>query len=329
MKYAVIGTGYWGSNHVRIGAELKDMGLVDDLVLCDIDENRVSSLADSYGVSFVTDYTELIERGIDAATIATPSPTHRDIAIPLLQNSIDLLVEKPLALTTDDARTIVNVAENENRTLSVGHIFRFHPALTELKRRVDRGELGELKYLNTTRYSFRVPRTTAGVLFSLAVHDVDISNYLLGDEPNTIYCHMDSRVRQDVDETTTLILDYGEATSVINESWQVPVFDKRRDLIAIGDEKSAYIDYLEDNIINIYNSRITHNGNSLKSFQEGKQRYEVENHEPLRLEVENFIQASKGETSSQAPGEIGARTVELLELAELSNKEDRVVSVPK
>lgn len=327
MNYAVIGTGYWGSNHARVAAELVDEGVLDSVVLCDIEKNRVTELAESYGVDYTTEFTELPERGVDAVTIATPSATHHEIATHLLENGVDCLVEKPLALTSDDAWDIVDVAENENRTLGVGHIFRYHPALRNLKERIERGELGRIKYLNTIRFSFKVPRDTAGALYSLAVHDIDISNYLLDSEPTSLYCNLDSHIRDDVDETATIVLEYGSATSVINESWQVPVFGKRRDLTVVGSEKVAHIDYLEDNVVEMYDSRVTGHGETLRVQEEGKQVYETESEEPLSVEVESFISACRADEQPSTSGEIGAKTVELLELSQQSSDENRVITL--
>lgn len=327
MNYAVVGTGYWGSNHARVAAELAEDGVFDTVVLCDVDESRANELADSYGVEAVTDYEQLPHLGIDAATISTPSPTHHEIATHLLRSGVDVLVEKPLALDSRAAWNMVSVAEAHDRTIAVGHIFRHHPALLELKHRIDRGELGRLKYLATNRFSFRVPRATTGALYSLAVHDVDISNYLLDDLPERMYCSLDSVVREDIDETATIVLEYDGATSVINESWQVPVFGKRRDLVVVGSEKSAYVDYLEDNVIELYDSRIVERNGTLSTREEGKQVHEAENNEPLRAELEDFIAATRGETELRAPGEVGANAVELLEYAKQSDKRNETVSV--
>jgi len=327
MKYGVIGTGYWGSNHARVAAELADEGKVDGVVLCDIDEDRVEDLASSYGVEYTTDYTELASMGVGAVTVTTPSPTHHEIATYLLEDGVDCLVEKPLALNSEDAWDMVETADEEGRTLGVGHIFRYHPALSDLKRRVERGELGEIKYLNTARFSFRVPRATAGALYSLAVHDIDISNYLLENRPESLYCNLDSFIRDDIDETATVVLDYGEATSVINESWQVPVYGKRRDLTVVGSEKAAYVDYLEDTVVEMYDSRVRQEDGELRAVSEGKQVYETENEEPLKVEVSEFIEACRTGDEPRAPGKVGAETVELLELCEESSAEERVVRI--
>ncbi|MFC7057726.1 Gfo/Idh/MocA family protein [Halovenus salina] len=327
MKYGVIGTGYWGSNHARVAVELVDEGTLDDVVLCDVDEGRAADLATTYGIEYTTDYTDLPEMGIDAVTVATPSPTHHEIATYLLEREIDCLVEKPLALDSDGAWEIVETATEHGQVLGVGHIFRYHPALNDLKRRVERGELGEIKYMNTTRFSFRVPRETAGALYSLAVHDIDISNYLLEATPQSLYCNLDSVIRDDVDETATVVLDYGEATSVINESWQVPVYGKQRDLTVVGSEKAAHIDYLKDTVVELYDSRVRQDGDEFRAQSEGKQVYETENNEPLKIEVSEFLDACKTGNPLRASGQVGAETVELLERCKQSAAQGRVITL--
>jgi predicted dehydrogenase len=325
MKYAIIGTGYWGSNHVRVGAELVDDGILDSFILCDLDETRAADLADNFGVEYTTDYTELADLGVDAATVATPSPTHREIAVTLLEDGLDLLVEKPLALTSEDAWAIVESARANDATLGVGHIFRYHPALNELKERIDRGELGRVKYLNTNRFSFRAPRSTTGVLYSLAVHDVDVYSYLLEERPNAIYCNLDSIIRDDIDETATLVLDYDHTTGVINESWQVPVFGKRRDLSVVGSQRSAYMDYLDDTELELFDAYVTQDGDDYRAHSDGHHHYETERREPLRVEVEQFLDAAQAGEQPRASGAVGARTVEILEKARESNERNEVV----
>ncbi|MFC4451031.1 Gfo/Idh/MocA family protein [Halorussus aquaticus] len=327
MNYGVIGTGYWGTNHVRVAAELHEEGVIDSVVLCDVDEERVSELAESYSLPYVTDPGELPDRGVDAVTLATPSTTHHGIATNLLEAGIDVLVEKPLALSSDEAWDIVDTADRNDCTLAVGHIFRYHPALQELKRRIDRGELGRIKYLNTSRFSFRVPRSTTGALYSLAVHDVDISNYLLDGRPEHLYCNLDSIIREGIDETVTMVLEYDDATSVINESWQVPVFGKERSLTVVGSEKAAYIDYLEDNVVEMYDSRVVESEGTLVTREEGRNVHEVQNREPLRVEVEEFVEASRSGSETRSSGRIGAEAVGILEHAERSADTDSVVTL--
>jgi len=112
MKFGVIGTGYWGSNHARVASELQSEDIIDSVVFCDQDESRAKKVSDDYNAEYVTDHNELQSR-VDAAVIATPSPTHEAIATDLLEGGVDCLVEKPLALSSDAAWNIVN-SRNSN-----------------------------------------------------------------------------------------------------------------------------------------------------------------------------------------------------------------------
>ncbi|WP_435102062.1 Gfo/Idh/MocA family protein [Halarchaeum sp. P4] len=322
MKYAVVGTGYWGENHVRVATELRDDpdSPVDGVVVCDVDERRAASIADQFGLDYVTDTADLAAMGVDAATVATPSPTHEPVATDLLADGLDLLVEKPLALDGETAWRIVDAADRHDRTLGVGHIFRFHPALRELKHRIERGDLGDLRYLSSNRFAFRVPRQTAGALHSLAVHDVDVYRYLLGRDPTEVSARLDSFVRDDVDETATLLLGYGDVTGHVSVSWHVPVFGKERHLVAVGSERTAYVDYLQDTTLEIYDSRFYRDDGAVRRRDEGEQVHELPQREPLKAEVAEFVDAARGDATFSAPGEVGARAVDLLDAAQAADK---------
>jgi predicted dehydrogenase len=325
MKYAVIGTGYWGSNHVRVASELLEESIIDEVVLCDVDEGRVGDLAETYDAEYTTDFAELPSMGVDAATVAIPATRHHEIASQLLETGLDLLVEKPLATTSEQAWDLTDRAERNGCTLGVGHIFRYHPALSALQDRIRRGEFGRIKYLNTTRFAERVPRPDTGVLYSLAIHDVDVYRFLLRETPERVYCNLDCVLREDVDETATVILEYGDVTGVINASWQVPVFGKRRDLVVVGTEKAAFIDYLAHDTIEVYETRIQERDGRLELLDEGVHEDVVEDGEPLRIEVETFLTACETGGPLPANGEVGAEAVELLEACERSARDNRVV----
>jgi UDP-N-acetylglucosamine 3-dehydrogenase len=326
MRYGIVGTGYWGKNHVRVATELRDAGVLDEVVICDADDERAADLAGTYDLEYTTRHDRL---DVDAASVATPSPTHEDIATDLLRSGTDLLVEKPLALSADAAWTIVETASDEGRTLGVGHIFRYHPGLRELKRLVDAGELGEIESLHTTRFSFRVPRDTAGVLYSLAVHDVDAYDFLLGERPERVYCTTNSTHREHVDETATLTLEYEGTTGVIHSSWQIPVFGKRRDLAVVGTDGAAYLDYLADTELEVYDASIvTDADGDLRKRDQGKTVHEAEDAEPLKTELREFVAAAKSGRDPPASGRVGARTVEVLERADAADDAGQVLEVP-
>jgi predicted dehydrogenase len=330
--YAVVGVGGWGTNHARIGAELREAGVVDRLVCCDTDPDRARRVADEFDADAVTDPDDLLSLDVDAATIVTPTASHAAVARPLLDSGVDLLIEKPLAPDAETAWDLVARAEQADCTLAVGHVFRFHPALVELRRRVTAGELGELKYLSTQRFAFQPPRETTGALFSLAVHDVDAYAYLLDREPDSIFCRQDAVVRPPVDETASLTLGYGRTTGRIDVSWQVPVFGKTRQLTVVGTEGAAFVDYTQTNRLELYDSRIVDDAHSaeLRAVGGGDDTPEVihpPDAEPLRAEVEEFLAVGRGESDDlRNPGAVGARAVELLEFAARSSDQGRVVT---
>jgi predicted dehydrogenase len=327
--YAVVGVGGWGVNHARIGAELREAGVVDRLVCCDTDPERAATVAGEFDADPVTDLDHLLSLGVDAATVATPTASHAGVARPLLDAGVDLLIEKPLAPDAETAWDLVARAERADCTLAVGHVFRFHPALVELRRRVGAGDLGHLKYLSTQRFAFQPPRETTGALFSLAVHDVDAYAYLLDRAPDSIFCRQDAVVRPSVDETASLTLGYGETTGRIDVSWQVPVFGKTRQLTAVGTEGAAFVDYTQTNRLELYDSRIVEESDSAepRAVGGGPEVIRPPDAEPLRAEVEEFLAVARGESDDlRNPGSVGARAVELLELAVRSSDERQVVT---
>jgi predicted dehydrogenase len=325
VNLGVVGTGYWGSNHARVAAGLREDGVVDDVVLCDVDRDRVANLARSYGFEYVTDHTDLAGL-VDAAIVATPSPTHRAVGTDLLAAGLDLLVEKPLALTSDDARAIVETADEAGRTLATGHIFRHHPALNDIRDRLQRGELGDPRYLTTNRFSSRAPRTTAGTLFSLAVHDVDIYTYLLGEWPETVFCVLNEAETEDVDETATLTLTYESAIGTIDVSWRVPTFGKRRDLVVSGTKATGYVDYLEDTVVKLHDTTLVTDA-EVQTREEATRTYELPEAEPLRLEVESFLEACRTGATPRASGRTGVAAIEILEAAKRSAATGRAVDM--
>jgi predicted dehydrogenase len=326
MNYAVVGVGGWGYNHARVGAELREAGVVDRLVVCDVDPERCRAVAAEFDAEMATDPADLPGMGVDAATVATPTPSHGSVARGLLDAGIATLVEKPLAADVATAWDLVAAAERAGTTLAVGHVFRYHPALNELRDRVRAGDLGEVTHLATERFAFRPPRATTGALFSLAVHDVDAYAYLLDRDPDSVYCRLGRSARGDVDDTAALTLGYGEATGTVEASWLVPVHGKRRHLTVVGTEGAAAIDYLDTTRLDLWDTRIEGPPDALRAVGGGPETVHAPDVEPLRAEVTEFLAAVRGETTCRSPGTVGARAVELLELAVRSDAEGRVVT---
>ena len=149
---AVIGVGHWGKNHARVYKELCQEGVMDSIQICDADQARVLELSSALGVQGTGDYGQLLnDSKIQAVSIATPSRTHYKIARECVEAGKDVLVEKPMTMDVAEAEELVEIAGKHNRILMVGHVFRYHPAVQELKRRINEGELGKIQTIVSNR----------------------------------------------------------------------------------------------------------------------------------------------------------------------------------
>ncbi len=324
MKVALIGTGYWGRNHAKVWKELKESGEIEDVVLCDVREEAVKPLAKDFGFEYSTDPREVIEKeDIDAVDVASSTPSHYPLAKNAMLNGKHVLVEKPMAENSRECRDLIEIATREERILMVGHIFRYHPALRELRDMIRRGEMGEIISMNTRRLSLRYPRSDMGVLLALAIHDVDVYAYLLDEMPKEIMTVTSSNYVKGIEEEAYIFMRFSKAHGHIWESWNYPLGKKIRELVVVGTESAAKIDYLKPDEIIVYDSAITQSG--VKNEGEFKKR--VPYIEPLKAELLDFVNSVKNGKMPEANMYVGLRAVEIIEKAMLSAREKRMVRI--
>ncbi|WP_455393060.1 Gfo/Idh/MocA family protein [[Eubacterium] cellulosolvens] len=327
---AVVGTGYWGRNHVRVFKELMDEGKISDLILCDVSEERVKALAQGFNLDYTTNYDEILaDKAFDSVSIVTPSREHYDMAKKAIENGKNVLVEKPMTMTSAEAEKLVKFTEERDGILMVGHIFRHHSAAQELKKRVARGDFGRIMYMYCNRQAFRVPRKDMGVLHALGIHEMDLFCYLLNqDYPEGIYTHMEQHFFPNIEETALIILSFaGNITCYAFESWMAPVAGKKRELIVIGDKMSSRIDYLKPQELQIFDSAIlpkkvddstVASGDGQPDYeleQEGSYTIPIEYREPLKEELKHFISCATDHTQPLSDMYSGKRAVEMIEVA--------------
>ncbi len=332
---AVTGTGYWGRNHVRGFKELLDEGMITDLILCDLSEERVKALAESFNLNYTTNYQEILENeSIDALSIATPSPLHYEMAKQGIEHGKNVLIEKPMTMTSEEAGKLVKLTEEKDGILMVGHIFRHHSAVQELKKRISRGDFGKIMYMFSNRLAFRVPRQDMGVLHALGIHELDIFCYLLNKEyPEEIYAHMEQHFFSGIEETALILLTFeGNISCYAFESWMAPVAGKMRELIVIGNKMSARIDYLRPQEVQIFDAAIlpkkAESGSKamekdtpeFELEQEGSYSIPIEYKEPLKEELKHFITCAQNHSKPLSDMYSGKRAVEMIEVAFQSAK---------
>ena len=332
---AVVGTGYWGPNHVRTWVSLKQEQVIDRLIVCDVDENRARELAEEFDCEWHTDALTLRENyDIDAATIATPTPMHAPLAIALMQQGVDVLVEKPLAMDEVEAQSIVTCAQETGRMLCVGHLFRYHVAIRKAADMIASGELGPVLHIESERLSVREPRPDIGVIAALAIHDMDICRDLMGDvDPDEIDAFSLPSEIAGIEDHAVIHMRFPSGTTdnplgpsaQITVSWRSRVRGKVRELRIIGRDASLHIDYLDHTGFWLHKHPDNIRGPEWGGFGAApRERVEIEGGEPsLTAELRAFAEASQSLASGEsieslgllAPGPIGVIGMRLVEAA--------------
>src|SRR5208282_3579493 len=180
VRIAVIGTGGWGKNHVRVLSELGYLAAV-----CDMDAERSRSFAQKYQVKGYTSVDEMLKNeALDGVNVCTPATTHAKVASQTLAAGVNTFVEKPMTSTVAEGEELIKVAEASGKILTVGFIERFNPAITELKKLTNQGSLGKpilFEYRRENRRGESI--TDVGVVKDASVHDIDTARWLFGEEP--------------------------------------------------------------------------------------------------------------------------------------------------
>ena len=320
---AVVGAGYWGKNIVRTMAVHPRVRLV---AVCDASPEVRGRMAKDYpGVDFVDSLDAVLARtDVDAVCLATPAIQHAPQAVKCLRAGRHVLCEKPLAVTIDSARQVVDEAERSGKVMMVGHLLAYHPAMSYLRDLVQRGDLGTLYYLYSQRVNLGRIRTDESALWSFGPHDLTMILDLVGAEPDTVSAHGRAFLRPNTEDVVFMHLDFREGPiAQVQMSWLDP--HKERRLTVVGSKKMAVFDDAHPTEkIRIYDKgydRPPDYGSfaDFLSLRDGDiliPRLPLE--EPLRLEVEHFVQCLETGARPRTDATAGYRIVRILAAAEAS-----------
>ena len=203
VRLGIIGAGIMGSNHARV---LRAIPQAQVCVVVDPDAEKGQRLADHIGASYES-RSDVLPGRVDAVVVATPAETHADIAMPLIERGLDVLIEKPIALTVEEAKELVEAARRHDRILMIGHVERFNPAIIELGRHVD-----GLIHVDVRRIGPFTSRISTNVVLDLMIHDVDLVNALVGSEPMVV-SSLTRRVWTQTEDIATSFLAYPNGVS--------------------------------------------------------------------------------------------------------------------
>jgi predicted dehydrogenase len=330
LRLAIVGLGYWGPNLARNLARVGELAWA-----CDLSEDNRNRYARLYPETHMTaDLDELLaDPALDAVAIATSVPTHHPLGMRVLAAGKHLFVEKPLALSTAEARELVEAAEAADRRLMVGHLLLFHPGLRAVKALIDAGELGKLYYLYGNRQNLGKVRADENALWSLGAHDIAVLLSLVGERPSELQARGESYVRPGVEDVVFGYLKFPSGVVAhLHLSWLDP--NKMRKLTVVGSDKMVVFDDMEsDRKVTIYDKGITQPRADTYGEYVGVRMGDISiprvaSDEPLRLEVEEFAAAIREQRTPLSDGQSGIAVVEVLEGLQRSLDEGgRVITI--
>jgi predicted dehydrogenase len=320
LRIAVAGLGYWGPNIARNLAALPDVELA---WCCDAVEQNRARAATLFPRTPMTDDLDevLADDSVDAVALATPVPTHPALAIRVLEAGKHCFVEKPLAQSAADAEAVVAAARGAGLTLMVGHLLEYHPGVMKLKELIDGGELGRVLYIYGNRLNLGKLRADENALWSLGAHDVSVLLRLANEEPYEVEARGECYMREGIEDVVFCLLRFPSGLAAhLHLSWLDP--HKERRFTVVGESRMATFDDMAlegkitvydkgfDEQTNSYGEYITRSGDIWSP--------RISNVEPLRTEMQHFVDCIRTGTTPISDGAAGLRVVRVLEALQQS-----------
>jgi predicted dehydrogenase len=324
----VVGLGYWGPNLARNFDRLPDAELT---WLCDASAEALERWGAGFPSARTTMELEdlLADDALDAIVVATPVPSHAELATRVLAAGKHCFVEKPLARSEQEAEGVIEAARESGRVLMVGHLLEYHPGVERLAAVVESGELGDLHYIYSNRLNLGKHRQDENALWSLGAHDVSVILRLAGEEPFECSAVGASYVKEGVEDVVFAFMRFESGlTAHMHLSWLDP--HKERRFTVVGSKRMATFDDMElERKLTVYD----------KGFDESYSSYgeyiarsgdvfspRVPNEEPLRVECRHFLDRVQDGAEPRSGAESAVRVVRVLERLQRSLAESSHVA---
>ena len=321
---AVVGAGAWGKNHIRVFSELPNVRLK---YVCDSDRSKLLSIQKAYPQTKMVETMKPIleDSEVKGIVVASSAASHYFLAKEALMADRDVLVEKPMALHSEEAEEILEIAEKKGRILMVGHLLLYHPVVDRLKEMILTGELGEIYYLYTQRVNLGVIRQDENALLSFAPHDLSVILYLINEQPVVVSAHGESYIQRGIEDVVFVSLRFSDGKMAnIHLSWLDP--HKMRKITIVGAKKMVVFDDVEaSEKLRIYDKGVR--SPSYDTYSEYLSlRFgditipSIKMVEPLRTEAAHFVQCVESRKEPKTSGRDGLRVVNILVAAQSSLK---------
>lgn len=326
LNVGVVGCGYWGPNLVRNFRALPGCRVK---YVCDRDPARLHHVKSLYPEVDTTERMEdLIEcKTLDAVAVATPVGTHHTLALAALRAGKHVFVEKPLARTVAECEDLIRESTRRGLILMVGHTFLYSPVVRRIKEIVDRGDIGDIRYIASRRLNLGLYQKDINVTWDLAPHDISIILYILEETPLSVNCRGSAHVTPGVEDVTLLNLEFRRQRSAqIHSSWLDP--RKVREMTIVGSRRMiVYDDVTPHEKLRIFDTRVE-TPPHYDTFAEFHYSYHygdvyapyIKQEEPLKIECQHFLDCIRTQQEPLSGGRSALEVVRILEAASLSLK---------
>lgn len=318
LRGAVIGLGYWGPNLVRNFLKLSS---VEIRTVCDNSKKAIKKFKKEYpNISITSDYQEILNNQIiDFVAIATPLSTHFQLGKKALLSGKHVLIEKPMAENSEQAKELINLAKKKKKVLMVGHTFIYTEGIQKIKKLIKKKSFGKLLYFDSTRINLGKLRSDANVIWDLAPHDLSILIYLFPELPSSIQAMGSSHISKKQIEIAHIFLTYNKnITAHIHVSWLSPV-KLRTILIGGSNQMIQYNDIEPSEKIKVYNKSVVINPEKITPFSPAYRSGSIyipqlKQSEGLYTQLSHFIECIQKKKQPITHGEEGLKVVQLLEI---------------
>jgi UDP-2-acetamido-3-amino-2,3-dideoxy-glucuronate N-acetyltransferase len=279
-KIGVVGFGYWGKNQARVFDELGALsGIYEENI------NETKEFQQKY--HFFSTLDELI-LNVDAVIICTPAKFHYEIALKSLNAGKDILVEKPIAMNTDEVKNLIKIENKNNNLIMVGHQLHFHPAIVELKKFLESNEIGKVQWIYSNRLNMGKIRPYENVLWSFAPHDISLILDIMGVEIKKIEIQASKILNNQIEDTSMTLIDFNNGKKAhIFVSWIHPFKEQR--FVVVGEKGSlVFSDTEKDEKLKLFHTQISKDGRIENHICKN---ITLPNHEPLKKQAEYFLEA--------------------------------------
>jgi len=326
LKIGLVGLGYWGPNLLRV---LSEMQGVDVKTICDVDATRLMTFARRHPSAETTTRIDdlLADPDLDAIVLATPVHTHFELAARSLEAGKHTFVEKPLGRSSEEAQRLVDLASRNDRVLMCGQTFLYSPPVRASKELIERGELGELYFISSSRVNLGLHQRDVSVIWDLGPHDFSILLYWLDEMPVTISAIGRDSVVRGIPDVAFINMSFPSGVLAnIELSWLAP--GRVRRTVIVGSEKMVVYEDGSPEPIRIFNHGVIYQ--DPETFGEYQLSYrtgdiispKLDVSEPIALELEEFVQAVRKGASPAGHLELTQRVVAIAETAQTSLERD-------